>query len=73
LAGDKNNSLLLEDGNNNVSVTVTLNQLKDFVDNIIAKTKKEWTNAVLVQNQEQYISAKKACELLDTNNSTLYR
>jgi excisionase family DNA binding protein len=64
---------LIEDGSSNISVTVTLSVLKDFADYIISQTKKELEDALWQQNQEKYISAKQACELLDINNSTLWR
>jgi hypothetical protein len=64
---------LLVDENSNFSVTVNLNQLKDFADYIITQTKKELEDVLWEQKQEKYISSKQACELLDIDNSTLWR
>jgi len=57
----------------NVSITLATNDLKDFADYLIGKTKKELEEAVISEKAETYPSAKQVCEILNVSNVTLWR
>lgn len=62
---------LLENGN--VTVAVSLNDLKDFAEILIVKSKLELELAVISDKAETYPSPKQVSEILDVDLSTLWR
>lgn len=59
--------------NSNVTVAVSLNDLKEFAQEIIISTKKELEQQITEANTEAYLSPKKVCEILEVDLSTLWR
>ena len=57
----------------NLSITTTLNDLKEFAKYIIQQTKSDLEEAIIAQKSESYISTKTACEMLDVDSTTLWR
>lgn len=62
---------LLENGN--ITVAVSLNDLREFAQEIIISTKKELEKQITEANTETYPSPKKVCEILSVDLSTLWR
>jgi hypothetical protein len=62
---------LLENGN--VTVAVSLSDLKDFAETLIVKSKLELELAVISDKAETYPSPKQVSEILDVDLSTLWR
>lgn len=62
---------LLENGN--VTVAVSLTDLKEFVQDIINSTKKELEQQITDVKTEKYLSPKEASKLLQVDLSTLWR
>ncbi len=63
---------LLESGNN-ITVSVSLVDLKEFAAVLIDNTKKELELVVISDKAETYPSPKRVCEILDVDLSTLWR
>jgi hypothetical protein len=63
---------LLESGNN-ITVSVSLVDLKEFAAVLIDNTKKELELVVISDKAETYPSPKQVCEILDVDLSTLWR
>lgn len=57
----------------NVTIAVSLPDLKEFAHEIVDLTKKELQQQILEANSETYLSPKKVCEVLDVDLSTLWR
>jgi len=62
---------LLENGN--ITVAVSLSDLKDFAETLIDKSKRELELAVISDKAETYPSPKQVSEILDVDLSTLWR
>lgn len=67
-----NLQILLESGNN-ITVSVSLADLKEFAAVLIDNTKKELEDVVIADKAETYPSPKRVCEILDVDASTLWR
>lgn len=65
------NDLLQESGN--ITIAVSLTDLKQFAVEIIESTKKELEDVVIADKAETYPSPKRVCEILDVDASTLWR
>lgn len=65
------NNILQESGN--VTIAVSLVDLKQFAVDIIESTKKELEDVVIAEKAETYPSPKRVCEILDVDASTLWR
>ena len=63
---------LLESGNN-ITVSVSLTDLKEFAAVLIDNTKKELELVVISDKAETYPSPKQVCEILNVDLSTLWR
>lgn len=63
--------ILQESGN--VTIAVSLVDLKQFALDIIESTKKELEDVVIADKAETYPSPKRVCEILDVDASTLWR
>ena len=63
--------ILQESGN--VTIAVSLVDLKQFAVDIIESTKKELEDVVIADKAETYPSPKRVCEILDVDLSTLWR
>ena len=63
---------LIKEGNTNIAL-VSINDLKEFALDIIQQTKRELEDLVIAQQSEKYISRKRACEILDINECTIWR
>lgn len=57
----------------NVTIAISLTDLKQFAIDIIESTKKELEDVVIAEKAETYPSPKKVCEILDIDLSTLWR
>ncbi len=63
--------LLQESGN--ITIAVSLTDLKQFAVDLIESTKKELEDVVIADKAETYPSPKRVCEILDVDASTLWR
>lgn len=63
--------LLQESGN--ITIAVSLTDLKQFAVEIIESTKRELEDVVIADKAETYPSPKRVCEILDVDASTLWR
>ena len=63
--------ILQESGN--ITIAVSLTDLKQFAVEIIESTKKELEDVVIADKAETYPSPKRVCEILDVDASTLWR
>ncbi len=63
--------LLQESGN--ITIAVSLIDLKQFAVDIIESTKRELEDVVIADKAETYPSPKRVCEILDVDASTLWR
>jgi len=57
----------------NVSITVGIDDLKEFAKDIIQQTKRELEDLVVAQKSETYITRQRASEMLEVDKSTLWR
>ena len=57
----------------NVSVSISINDLREFALDIIQQTKRELEDLVIAQKSEAYVSRQRACEMLDVDATTLWR
>jgi len=62
---------LIKEGN--ITVSVSINDLKQFALDIIEQTKKEIEDLVVAQKSETYVSRQRAAEMLDVDSVTLWR
>ena len=67
----KLNSLLEESGN--ITIAVSLTDLKQFAVEIIESTKRDLEEVVISDKAETYPSPKQVCEILNVDASTLWR
>lgn len=63
--------ILQESGN--ITIAVSLVDLKQFAVDIIESTKRELEDVVIADKAETYPSPKRVCEILDVDASTLWR
>lgn len=56
-----------------ISVTISLNDLTTFAQNLISNTKKELEADVIAATEERFLSRAETCEFLQVNQSTLWR
>ena len=66
-----NISNLIKEGS--LTLAVNANDLKEFAEHIVSKTKSELEEAITLQKSEKYISTKVTCELLDVDPVSLWR
>ena len=59
--------------NGNTAVFLSMSDLKEFAQDIIAQTKKELEDLVIAQKSEAYISRQRASEMLGVDSTTLWR
>ena len=57
----------------NISVTISLNDLTAFAENLISKTKKQLEADAIAATEERYLSRSETCEFLQVDQSTLWR
>lgn len=57
----------------NITLAVTLNDLKDFHDFVIENTKTELEHTIIESKAESYLSPENVCSILDIDRSTLWR
>ena len=57
----------------NITLTVGLNDLKEFAKDIIEQTKRELEDLVIAKQSEMYVSRQRACEILDVDATTMWR
>ena len=56
-----------------VTLAVSLNDLKQFFDCVLEEAKQELEQTVINGRAEAYLSPDKVCEMLDVDRSTLWR
>lgn len=59
--------------NHQVTVAVSIGELKQFADYLINKTKSELEDQITAQRQERYLTAKEVGKILSINPSTVCR
>ena len=59
--------------NANISVTITLEDLRTYSNELIQSTKKELEAEVMAQQNESYLTWVEACDFLKVKQTTLYR
>lgn len=59
--------------NANISLTITLDDLRTFSNELIEKTKTELQAEIVAQKDEVYLTRLEACEFLQVDQSTLFR
>jgi hypothetical protein len=57
----------------NITISVGLNDLKEFANDLIQQTKREMEDLVVAEKSETYISRQQASEMLDVSPCTLWR
>ena len=57
----------------NISVTISLNDLTAFAENLISKTKKQLEAEVIASTEERFLSRAETCDYLQVDQSTLWR
>ena len=62
----------LLDSGNNITVSVSLVDLKEFADTLIDHTKRELEEAVISEKSETYLTRIQGSEMLKVNLSTLW-
>ena len=63
---------MMENGAN-ITVAITLEDLRRFHQEVIADTKKELEAQIAEDRGERYLSIKQVCEMLDVDPSSLWR
>lgn len=63
---------MMENGAN-ITVAITLEDLRRFHREVIAETKKELEERIAEDKGERYLSIKQVCEMLDIDPSSLWR
>ena len=66
------NNILQESGNN-ITIAVSLSDLKQFAVEIIESTKRDLEEVVISDKAETYPTPKQVCEILNVDASTLWR
>ena len=64
---------LLETGAKNISVNVSLDDLRKYSKELIQETKKELEEVVISEKAETYPSPKQVSEILNVDQTTLWR
>lgn len=64
---------LLKNGNGNVNLTISGEELKVFANYLIDQTRIKLEQAVADEQAEKYLSIKSAAKFLDVDQSTLFR
>ena len=59
--------------NANISVTITLEDLRTYSNELIQSTKKELEAEVMAQQNESYLTRLETCDFLKVDQSTLHR
>ena len=59
--------------NANISLTITLDDLRTFSNELIQSTKKELEAEVIAQQNESYLTRLETCDFLKVDQSTLHR
>ncbi len=59
--------------NANISLTITLDDLRTFSNELIQSTKKELEAEVMAQQNESYLTRLETCDFLKVDQSTLHR
>ncbi len=57
----------------NINLTITLDDLRTFTNELIQSTKKELEAEILAQKAERFIPRLEACDMLKCDQSTLHR
>lgn len=57
----------------NINLTITLNDLRTITNELIQETKSELENAIHEEKAETYPTRSEVCEILNVNQSTLWR
>ncbi len=57
----------------NINLTITLNDLRTITNELIQATKDELENAIHEEKAETYPTRNEVCEILNVNQSTLWR
>ena len=63
----------LLNANANISLTITLEDLRTFSNELIKSTKKELEAELIAQQAERYLTRAETCEMLKLDQSTLFR
>ena len=66
------NNILQESGNN-ITIAVSLSDLKQFAVDLIESTKRDLEEVVISDKAETYPTPKQVCEILNVDASTLWR
>ena len=56
-----------------ISITISLNDLTAFAENLISITKKQLEAEVIAATEERYLSRAETCDYLQVDQSTLWR
>jgi len=59
--------------NANISLTITLEDLRTYSNELIQSTKKELEAEVIAQQNESYLTRLETCDYLKVDQSTLFR
>ena len=59
--------------NANISLTITLDDLRTFSNELIQSTKKELEAEVMAQQNESYLTRLETCDFLKVDQATLWR
>lgn len=63
----------LDQKESKIAVTVSLEDLETLFEKVVSIAKSELEHEIIEQKTEIYLSVKKVAEILDVNESTLYR
>lgn len=63
----------LDQKESRIAVMISLEDLETLFEKIVSKAKSELEHEIIEQKAETYLSLKKVAEILDVNESTLYR
>ena len=64
---------LLIEGGQNITLSIGLNDLRQWHNEVIEDTKKQLEDVVVSEKMETYPTPKQVCEILGVDNSTLWR
>ncbi len=59
--------------NANISLTITLEDLRTYSNELIQSTKKELEAEVIAQQNESYLTRRETCDFLKVDQATLWR
>ena len=63
----------LDQKESKIAIMVSLEDLETLFEKVVSKAKSELEEEIIEQKVETYLSVKKVAEILDVNESTLYR